>query len=208
MSHSATNTPCPLCGREIKKRKPLLLYGHPVCKKCYYGFANRRQAAFIVDSLMFRLLSTVFIVAVAYFLFFAGTAEDTIDRATTILGLALFPVFLAKDGMSGFSPGKALCGVRVVHATSGEPIGLGASLKRNLPLVVPIMPLIIALTMGKGRRIGDGMAKTKVIWNKYAEHPLFSGLAPVVEPFVVPAEAITVANPLPDDDNPYRPPVD
>lgn len=28
------NPPCPLCGLDKHMRKPKLLYGHAVCKKC------------------------------------------------------------------------------------------------------------------------------------------------------------------------------
>src|SRR5439155_5644576 len=41
---------CQLCHQRPAWRK--LLYGHPVCKKCYYKFANRRQLAYVVDSLL------------------------------------------------------------------------------------------------------------------------------------------------------------
>ena len=47
---------CPLCGGAITQRKVLTLYGQEVCKKCYYGFANRRQLAFLVDSVAWDIL--------------------------------------------------------------------------------------------------------------------------------------------------------
>jgi hypothetical protein len=40
--------------------------------------------------------------------------------------------------------------------------------------MIPFMPLIVAFSLGKGSRIGDGWAHTKVIWKKYASNPVFA----------------------------------
>ena len=64
-------------------------------------------------------------------------------------------------------------GVRVIDARSGIPTGLKGSVLRNLPLVIPVVPLIVAVTMMKGKRLGDGWARTKVIWTRFADHELF-----------------------------------
>jgi hypothetical protein len=64
--------------------------------------------------------------------------------------------------------------VQVLDARTGAPIGAGASFKRNLPLLIPIVgQLIILIQMLKGPRLGDGWAHTKVIWKKYAGQPIF-----------------------------------
>ena len=49
---------CPLCGGDRPKKQPYYrkLYGHWVCRKCYHGFANRRQFAFLVNSVLWLLL--------------------------------------------------------------------------------------------------------------------------------------------------------
>jgi len=164
---------CGCCGM-MPPKKPKTLYGRTVCKKCYYKFANRRQLAYIVDVIFFTVLSMlvggVFGAAGAL----AGMPEDTIELLGMLLGWALFPVFLLKDGFQGTSPGKWLCGVQVLDARTGAPIGAGASFKRNLPLLIPIVgQLIILIEMLKGPRLGDGWAHTKVIWKKYAGQPIF-----------------------------------
>ena len=41
---------CPICGKAKTLKR--LLYGHAVCKRCYYAFANRRQAAFAIDAIV------------------------------------------------------------------------------------------------------------------------------------------------------------
>jgi hypothetical protein len=52
-----------------------------------------------------------------------------------------------------------------------------ASVKRNLPLAVPyinILFMVIGVAqMEDGPRIGDGWAKTMVIWRKYEWTPPF-----------------------------------
>ena len=141
-----------------------MLYGHPVCAKCHDAFANRRQAAFVVDTLIYGLaLSVAFT--------WAG-----VNNADTVRGAAflLFPVFGLKDGFRGSSPGKALLGVQVVDERTGEPGDFSGAFKRNLILAVPFVPLIIAFTLGSGKRWGDGWAKTRVIWKKYRDRAPFS----------------------------------
>ena len=107
------------------------------------------------------ILSYYAVIAGWAFRYFAGAASGSLWRA-------------AQDGFGGYSPGKWLCGVRVIDARTGAPIGVGASFKRNLPLLIPIVgQLIILIQMNKGPRLGDGWAHAKVIWNKYADKPLF-----------------------------------
>ncbi|MCP3902337.1 MAG: hypothetical protein GY715_01770 [Planctomycetes bacterium] len=52
---------------------------------------------------------------------------------------------------------------------------------RNLPLLIPLAPLFIAFSLLKGKRLGDGWANTRVVWNKYEHHPLFTGLPACAE---------------------------
>jgi uncharacterized RDD family membrane protein YckC len=203
-------TPCPLCGREKYMRKGKPLYGRHVCKKCYYGFANRRQLAFVIDSVIFRFGAIAVGLGVGTMLVMLHVSEDLIGALTLPLDLGLTAMFLCKDGMGGRSPGRWLCGVCVIDNRSGEPIGLGASLKRNLPLLIPFIPLVVAAQLCKGVRWGDGWAHSKVIWTKYADHPLFAvaangGVETDDAQQAVMAELASMP-PLKDDANPYRSP--
>jgi uncharacterized RDD family membrane protein YckC len=158
-------TTCPVCGRDRwMGTKAKMLYGQPVCSKCYHAFANRRQAAFVVDSLIYWL-----VLAVAFVL--AGVSDADTVRGTAWL---LLPAFGLKDGFHGSSPGKALLGVQVVDERTGQPGGFGGAFKRNLILMVPFVPLIIAFTLGSGKRWGDGWAKTRVIWKRYRDRAPFA----------------------------------
>lgn len=195
---------CPLCGREKYMRRQKPLYGHNVCKKCYYGFANRRQFAFILDSFFLRLVGFFCGVILGNTLTVTGVDQASIIQIATVLDVGMLAIFLFKDGLGGYSPGKAICGVQVLDVDTREPIGFGASLKRNLPLLIPLVPLIVAFQLIKGTRTGDGWAHSRVVWKKYRDHPIFAfGTEPE-------SEETTFAEPDLEettfDPNPYRSP--
>jgi uncharacterized RDD family membrane protein YckC len=155
---TTTNASCSLCNVQTKEAK--LLYEQPVCRNCYSSFANLRYFAFIADMVIMLILAIVL----------AGIWEPLV--------FLLYIAFLGKDCLfSGSSPGKALAGLRVIDQDSGEPIGLFASTKRNLPLWIPpvgfIIQIMAAVQLPKGQRIGDTWANTKVVWKKYVEHTAF-----------------------------------
>lgn len=170
---------CPLCGDVTHMNKAKSLYGHSVCHKCYVGFANRRQLAFGIDNTlglipwMLPLLPVIF--GISLVMLALGASEQTMDSAMNmLLWLLLAPLACCKDCFSGHSLGKYICGVRVIDETTGKPGGLAASFKRNLPLVIPVIPLVVAFQLRSGHRTGDGWSNTKVIWKKYADHPIFA----------------------------------
>jgi len=167
-SEGQSTAACPLCGKADKMQKAKPLYGHMVCNGCRDGFANRRQAAGALDIFVLIYLLQL---ALAAMLVSQGSAPEDV---TTIAWLGSILVFLGKESIGGRSPGKAFFGVRVIDDTNGQPVGLAWSIKRNLPLLIPFMPLIVALQLGKGERTGDGWAHTKVVWQKYADHPIFA----------------------------------
>ena len=96
-------------------------------------------------------------------------------QGKTVVDVVAPLAFFCKDGFQGRSPGRALCGVQVVDRHTHAPIGFLPSLKRNLILYVPLMPVVIAFRLLQGHRFGDGWANTTVVWKKYAAHPVFTG---------------------------------
>lgn len=150
------------------------MYGHEVCKKCYFAFANRRQFAFLIDVLSWRVVTFPIFFAIGFVMALLGFEEGAIVTSATLFGWLLLTLFFCKDSLAGQSPGKALLGVKVMDTRTGQAAGLFASFKRNLPLLVPFMPLIIGGLLCSGYRIGDNWAHTKVIWNKHAENPIFA----------------------------------
>ena len=160
---------CPLCGEdEHMGKKAKLLYGHLVCKKCYDAFYYRRGFAFAVDFILWNVCLVIVSVLVAL-------SSDALQGLALLALLLVVPTLYLKDGFSGFSPGKAMMGIQVVDEMSGQPIGFGASFKRNLPLIITFMPLIFAAQLYQGGyRIGDTWANTRVIWKKYRDKTPFT----------------------------------
>jgi len=144
--------------------KTKTLYGRGVCKKCYYAFANRRQLAFLIDSVLWYVLFLLLLVIIP-----GPTSEENADG---LWFMSLF-IFCLKDGFAGYSPGKALLGLRVIIEENGNPIDVGRSFKRNIPILIPFMLLIVAFQLCKGHRTGDGWSHAKVIWTRFASHPIF-----------------------------------
>lgn len=175
---------CPLCGERPVWKKAL--YGRPVCKKCLYKFANRRQVAYLVDSLLFAVpvVGLMWLIESRYAA--AGLTELQGEIVSTALALLLNAVFILKDGFDGQSPGKRLTGVQVVDEMTGRPISFAQSFKRNAILLVGVIPVIggfaslavivtIVVQMTKGRRVGDRFAGTRVVWKAHADSSVFGG---------------------------------
>lgn len=96
------------------------------------------------------------------------------------LGLILLATFLIEwlypvvfEVMRGATPGKRALGLRVIH-DDGTPVGLSASLIRNLLRVVDFLPLFYGLGLlatlidRDFRRLGDLAAGTLVIYAESA----------------------------------------
>ncbi len=178
---------CPMCGvflggpNGLNETSRRMLYAWPVCQECRTAFVNRRLGALCIDGALFALLCWV------------------LHWLPPALPIA---AFLLKDGFGGQSPGKWLLGLQVVDTRTHRGIGLGRSLARNLPPMVPLLLvlvlwpappgdpiefdrpfalmglalltlLILGSQMTKGPRWGDRWASTKVTWIRYADHPPF-----------------------------------
>ena len=151
--------PCPLCGDTQKMGgRARLVYEHWLCRRCSSGLANRRQLAWLIDLVPLWAVMVVLTVALR-----------TLD-ASQSFGLAVllaYALWLFKDGFDGQSPGKRLMGLQAVDAGTGRAASFGASFRRNLPLLIPVAPLVAAFQMTRGPRFGDGWANTRVIWKKH-----------------------------------------
>jgi uncharacterized RDD family membrane protein YckC len=181
---------CPLCHkRPIWKKK---IYGTPVCKKCFYAFANRRQLGYLVDAVIFIVPAIAINYPMERMLLQAGFNGWGLQAANYTVGTALACLFIMKDGFNGQSPGKRLANTQVLDERTSQPIQFAQSFKRNSILLVAQIPLlgslaslvvilIIAMQVAKGYRLGDRFAKTRVIWKKYARLPLFGGTGLICE---------------------------
>jgi uncharacterized RDD family membrane protein YckC len=165
---------CPLCGKTKHMQRPKVLYGHKVCKKCYYSFISRRQCAWVLDHFLIEDLPFLFMMI--KFALLKNTTWIILNLYLTVMLLisfCLMIIFLIKDGFGGYSPGKAIAGIRVINNKNGKPIGLWRSFKRNLPLFIPLIIIFMFFELRSGYRTGDRWSQSKVIWNKYASNPIF-----------------------------------
>lgn len=203
--------PCPLC--QIREVKPKLrLYETPVCKKCYYGFANRRQFAYLIDYLALLVLSSFigFLFGFVTDVMSGGQMSEEdgamLEFASMLLGFGISVAYGIKDGFGGKSLGKLICRVTCMKEETYRPAGLWDSFVRNLLLNIPLFILVVLLRMNKGHRPGDGWAKTRVVWDKYQDNPVFNPKkdfpAQSVDGF---GDGASFAAPL-DESNPYAPP--
>jgi uncharacterized RDD family membrane protein YckC len=157
--------PCPLCGDTTKMGpRARVLYEYWICRRCSSAMVNRRSLAWLLDliPLWGLLLVLGFTVGAV-----GAAARMDVSPIAAVLPWLVYVVWLLKDGFDGHSPGKWLMGLQVVDIDSGQGAGLLASFKRNLPLLIPFAPLVAALQLSRGTRLGDGWAHTRVVWKKY-----------------------------------------
>jgi uncharacterized RDD family membrane protein YckC len=188
---TTTAPQCCLCGNWLQfGAKPL--YGYQVCPKCYSDFAWKRAFAYIIDIVIVNaIVGVMIVVALIVGAVIIGAAQSTnSDQAATagavifIFGylgsfLMAYVLITLRDGWGGESPGKRIIGLRVIHSVGGASAGWGDSVKRNIILVVPVIPIVVIVQIfsGNGLRLGDEWARTKVIWKKYADRAPFLSLA-------------------------------
>jgi uncharacterized RDD family membrane protein YckC len=122
-----------------------------------------------------------------------------------VLGIIALYGFVTQailPGITGFSPGKAMVGLRIVKPETFEKAGLGSNVGRYLlwivdsaPWCFPLVGLITGLSSNGHRRVGDMAAKTLVIDKKWVGQPLaVPGVNSV--PMMVPSPAPAVAAPF------------
>jgi uncharacterized RDD family membrane protein YckC len=179
---------CPLCRKRPLAKKT---YGHDVCKKCFYRFANARQIAYLIDAILVTVINLSLGRLIDYFLVAGGATAAVAMIVSYAYSFTAISLFICKDGFSGYSPGKWLMGVQVLDDQTMKPIGFFPSFKRNLFILIGVVPfgifvssilmLVVAYQDPKGYRFGDGFAKTRVIWKKFAHLPVFGGNALVCE---------------------------
>jgi uncharacterized RDD family membrane protein YckC len=176
---------CWICGNEFGRRKPKLVYGYRACRGCYASFANRRCLAHLIDNIAIWVFVPVVltliviqptnveaerVVPMGFFTLFSFSigkaAAGDFGVGFALMTWCLLVAWFIKDGFDGRSVGKRLLGLQVISLKLKQPAGCKASFKRSLPLLLPFAPLLAGCQCGFGRRIGDGWAGTRVIWNK------------------------------------------
>ncbi|MBX9791976.1 MAG: RDD family protein [Pirellulales bacterium] len=199
---------CPVCGqpRRILTRK---LYGILTCRQCVDRFASRRFRAAFVDWAIYQAFAFPLFLAFSTLLASVTTFEQFDNLLLPLAFLINIPAHLVlalKDGFQGYSPGKWLLGLRTYSRATGEPATFTDSLARNwAPALIPFVAFLVLISVRRGKRLGDGLRDTKVVWTKHANSPVFE-----VRPLPVLAEAPPELTPAPvrltEDTNPYRAP--
>lgn len=127
-----------------------------------------------------------------------------------VVGLAYWVVL---PGLTGYTLGKAVTGVRVVKADGTVPAGIGRNFLRQLvwiaddfPYFIPgLTGFIVARATEGHRRIGDLAASTYVVRTKAAGQPLTLG-PPSGRPGATPRPAAGAQGAWPSAPDPSGPP--
>ena len=99
-------------------------------------------------------------------LFFFGAKELELPLELAFVGFMAY--FLLCDGLpGGQSLGKRLTRTAVVHVETGEPCRYWQSLLRNFAMLLGFIDAVFLLGAQR-RRLGDYMARTKVIRLEFA----------------------------------------
>jgi uncharacterized RDD family membrane protein YckC len=123
-----------------------------------------RVLAFVIDALSMLFILIVPTTLLSYGIVFAFDSTASVARiwqATTVL----FAIgILARDAISGRSPGKRLLGL-VIKTPRGKGCGPIRSVVRNLFLLIPglnLIEVILLLFTRNGTRLGDLVARSRV----------------------------------------------
>lgn len=133
------------------------------------------------------------------------------DFLTVILVSAAFALVtqLILPTLTGFTPGKAIVGLRIVNQDTFERAGFGANLGRlvlwivdGIPFCFPLVGLVTGLSSSGHRRVGDMAANTVVVDKLWIGTPLpvpgVTATAPgLVQPPGMQASTIGVSPPPP-----------
>ena len=127
---------------------------------------KRRIVAFILDHFIFT-----FLIVSLIFVFLGQSYLDNIHSGKTLFIILLgiifgFGIYFSKDSFRGISPGKWIMGIMVRDEKNRNEIpSFGRLLMRNVFIIIwPIEFIVLALSDNK-QRIGDILAKTKVLKN-------------------------------------------
>jgi uncharacterized RDD family membrane protein YckC len=135
------------------------------------GIGTRALAQLVDVSIVFLAVFSIFYLAVFGLTLHphSGTPSQVIIAATLLLFLVQWGYFLCFEAFwNGQTPGKKLCGIRVVMA-EGVPVTFLSAATRNLLRVVDFLPAGYALGFlwmffhPESRRLGDVAAGTLVV---------------------------------------------
>ncbi|HLF17401.1 MAG TPA: ankyrin repeat domain-containing protein [Candidatus Omnitrophota bacterium] len=135
----------------------------PLNQPAVKGIPHKRICAFVIDTVFTGVINILII---------SGLSEKFFGSPILLPVIFGAVYFLFRDGLfNGQSVGKRLVGLRVV-GPKGEKCTFKGSLIRNILIAIPVIPVakivilveaIVMILSKEGRRLGDRMAKTRVI---------------------------------------------
>jgi uncharacterized RDD family membrane protein YckC len=165
--------------------------------------AGRRVAAFILDGLILGVIEAILFFPLAdsdeelarkvlsgeldpntttfVNLTIGDTQYSILGGKAALFFLLVFAAWvffqLILPGRKGFSPGKAIMGLRIVRTDGSMPPGIGRAFVRQLLWIVDAFPYLIpyltgfllALLHPRNQRVGDMVADTLVVRKEFAE---------------------------------------
>jgi uncharacterized RDD family membrane protein YckC len=127
----------------------------------------KRIVAFLIDRCVG--LAPTFFFGIMFFIFLGANVEEAAIVMLILTVVAYFLLdtlyMLMRDGLfDGRSVGKKVMNLQVLNRKN-QPCGIGRSFLRNLPFLISILTFVelILIFVKPGRRLGDRMAKTRVI---------------------------------------------
>lgn len=115
-----------------------------------YATVGSRVGAYILDGVLFSLVYFIGFALSLLGFFMSLSGSESMGLVVfaffyiaPLFGYLVFTIYLG--GKKGYTPGKKMLGLRVVDASTGQPLGVGRFLLRNI-----VLGLISTFTLGIG----------------------------------------------------------
>lgn len=119
----------------------------------------KRLIAFLIDLLL---------IAIIVNMFFFATQTVKSQLLVKFLSAMMVTMLLCKDCINGKSAGKRIMKIEIANEKEGEQVSAVSCIVRNIFVVLWIIEILV-LFISKEKRIGDYVAKTKVVSNSKVE---------------------------------------
>lgn len=119
----------------------------------------KRLIAFLIDLLL---------IAIIVNMFFFATQTVKSQLFVQFLSAMMVTMLLCKDCINGKSAGKRIMKIEIANEKEGEKVSAVSCVVRNIFVVLWIIEILV-LFISKEKRIGDYVAKTKVVSNSKVE---------------------------------------
>ena len=137
----------------------------------YAGFVTR-AIAFAIDVALIDLAAVIVAIVVGLGISAFELPDVVVTIAVVVGGVAYLAWFVGYFAMfwstTGQTPGARLMGVRVVCASGGEPVHVGAAIVRLAGMALAALPLfagfLLILVDDRRRGLQDRLARTVVVY--------------------------------------------